>query len=190
VGWYLHYFLRLPVTFLRCVQRNDVRGCAVVGFPLGWWNLTSHATFLNFRVFHKWTSRRNTRIAYSCRQYFHVDFQTAYRNDAYNISLDSYSNFASLSCSLFFEILYCLKIILNIQNNIFADFSNSVQFLRSNFQKVHRIDAYDMPLESCWLGATFSYRSFSPILYSLRADLKKKHDSTFRNTRITYLCGQ
>jgi hypothetical protein len=92
--------------------------------------------------------------------------------------LDSYCNFASFSCSLFFQILYCLKIILNIQNNIFADFTNFVQFLRSNFQTVYWIDSYDMPLESYWLGATFIYIYFSPIIHSLRADLKK-HDSTF-----------
>ena len=91
--------------------------------------------------------------------------------------MDSYGNFASFSCSLFFQILYCLKVILNIQNKIFRNFTIFVQFLRSNFQTVYRIDAYDMPLESCWLCATFSYRSFFQKNYSLRADLKKR-DST------------
>ncbi len=93
--------------------------------------------------------------------------------------MDSYGNFATFSCSLFSQILYCLKLILNIQNNVFADFPFFVQFWGFNFQTVYQIYAYDMALESCWLGANYSCRTFFQILYGLGADLKIR-DSAFR----------
>jgi hypothetical protein len=120
----------------------------------------------------QWTSWRNTRIKCSCGYYFYFDLWITYQNDTYYILLDSYGNFTYFPCSLFCQILYCLKVILNMQNNIFVDFTISVQFSRSNFQTVYRIDAYDMPMESCWLCPNFSCRTLFPILYILRVDSK------------------
>jgi hypothetical protein len=83
---------------------------------------------------------------------------------------------------------FCIvsKVILFIQNNVFADFSIFMQFWCSSFQTVYRIDTYDIPLESYWLGAPFSCTTCFQILCGLRADLKI-HDSAFSNFSVFVL---
>jgi hypothetical protein len=44
-------------------------------------------------------------------QYFAANFRTSYRNDAYDMALERYTNFASFLFLFVFEIMYDLKLI-------------------------------------------------------------------------------
>jgi hypothetical protein len=54
---------------------------------------------------------------------------------------------------------------------LFHGFFHIEQYFALYFPTVYPIDAYDIPLESCGLGATFSYVLSFQKSYGLRADL-------------------
>ena len=106
---------------------------------------------------------------------FSLYFLTVYRNEAYNIPLESYLLGATSPCWTLFEIPLGLRAVSKILNRgitFFQIFCNFRYYFRSSFWTVCRNEACNMPLESYRQGATFICRNGFEIPYSFKLILK------------------